>query len=132
MKHSMSPSSQCLSPSTLLDEPHPDHAFDAPRLLRPSSGTFECLPPEHTSKSLPPQRTCSTNSEVTPFGVPSKCLTSEDFVSEYLQPEPRSALSAFTWHVSTRGPTRTTFAATVTELPAPLASSLPLDPDHRH
>ncbi|KAG8048950.1 hypothetical protein GUJ93_ZPchr0009g2217 [Zizania palustris] len=60
MKHSMSTSSQCLSPSTLLDEPHPDHAFDAPRLLRPSSGTFECLPPEHTSNSLPPQRTCST------------------------------------------------------------------------
>ncbi|KAG8048698.1 hypothetical protein GUJ93_ZPchr0009g1859 [Zizania palustris] len=59
MKHSMSPSSQCLSPSTLLDEPHPDHAFDAPRLLRPSSGTFECLPPEHTSNTLPPQRTCS-------------------------------------------------------------------------
>ncbi|KAG8083264.1 hypothetical protein GUJ93_ZPchr0015g6788 [Zizania palustris] len=70
------------------------------------------------------------NSEVTPSGVPSKCLTSEDFVSEHLQPEPRSALSAFTWHASTRGPTRTTFAATVTELPAPLASSLPLDPGY--
>ncbi|KAG8060829.1 hypothetical protein GUJ93_ZPchr0002g26595 [Zizania palustris] len=109
MKHSMSTSSQCLSPSTLLDDPHPDHAFDAPRLLRPSSGIpssaslqstlrTPCLIAEdlvhHTPKSL--------HSE-----YPSKCLTSEDFVSEYLHPEPHSALTAFSWRTSTRGPTST-------------------------
>ncbi|KAG8069485.1 hypothetical protein GUJ93_ZPchr0006g41051 [Zizania palustris] len=92
--------------------------------MSPSGAHFEflCL-----RRGLDP-----TNSEDTPFGIPSKCLASEDFVSEHLQPEPRSALSAFTWHASTRGPTRTTFAVTVTELPAPLASSLLLDPASSH
>ncbi|KAG8083405.1 hypothetical protein GUJ93_ZPchr0015g6739 [Zizania palustris] len=128
MKHSMSTPSQCLSPSTLLDEPHLDHAFDAPRLLGPSSGHlrvspsgahFELLP--SAEDLIPRLRSHSIRST---FEVPRL----RGLVSEYLQPELHSALSAFTWHASTRGPTRTTFAATVTELPAPLASSLPLDP----
>ncbi|KAG8050841.1 hypothetical protein GUJ93_ZPchr0009g124 [Zizania palustris] len=105
MKHSMSTSSQCLSPRTLLDDPHQDHAFDAPRLLRPSSGIpssaslrstlrMPCLIAEdlvhHTPKSL--------HSE-----YPSKCLASEDFVSGYLHPEQCSALTAFSLRTTTRG-----------------------------
>ncbi|KAG8087761.1 hypothetical protein GUJ93_ZPchr0010g8444 [Zizania palustris] len=110
MKHSMSTSSQCLSPSTLLDDPHLDHAFDAPRLLRPSSGIPSSASLRSTlrkpcviSEDLVHQTPKSLHSE-----YPSKCLAFEDFVS-------RSDLDPF--------------AAFVTELPARLASSLLLDPD---
>ncbi|KAG8048604.1 hypothetical protein GUJ93_ZPchr0009g578 [Zizania palustris] len=128
MKHFMSTPSQRLFPSTLLDEPHPDHAFDAPRLLRPSSGDLRVSPSgahfELLASAEDLNHQLRSHSIRSTFEVPHL----RGLVSEYLQPEPRFALSAFTWHASTRGPTRTTFAATVTELPAPLASSHPLDP----
>ncbi|KAG8048475.1 hypothetical protein GUJ93_ZPchr0009g459 [Zizania palustris] len=102
MKHSMSTSSQCISPSTLLDEPYPDHAFDAPRLLRPSSVTPSRVPFE-----VPRLRGLR-------LGVPSPGVTLHTYCLLLVHLDLRSNLDPFT--------------AFVTELPALLASSLSLDP----